>query len=181
MRSNSSSRYGSAVITLHWLMMALIIAVYACIELREFYPKGSTVREALKTWHYVLGLSVFALVWLRLIARLAGQVPAIVPAPPRWELRIAHVVEFAIYLFAITMPLLGWAIVSGKGISVSFFGAPLPRLMVANGALAEQLQDVHELIANLGYGLIGIHVLAALFHHYVQRDNTLTRMLPGRP
>ena len=53
-------------IMMHWLMLALLAGVYACIELREFYPRGSDVREGLKTWHFMLGLSVFALVWVRL-------------------------------------------------------------------------------------------------------------------
>lgn len=97
MSSRTTSRYGIPLITLHWFMLALIVAVYACIELREFYPEGSTIRGALKTWHYLLGLTVFALVWLRLFARLAGRVPPIVPSPPQWQLRVAHAVEFAIY------------------------------------------------------------------------------------
>jgi cytochrome b561 len=105
-----SPRFGSALISLHWLMLVLIVAVYACIELRELYPRGSDIREGLKTWHYMLGLSIFALVWLRLIVRSLTAVPAIVPRPPEWQLRVAHVTEFAIYIFMIAMPLLGWLI-----------------------------------------------------------------------
>lgn len=179
MSSRNPGRYGAVLITLHWLMLALIVAVYACIELRELYPKGSAIREALKMWHYMLGLTIFALVWLRLLARLAGQVPAIVPTPPRWQQRAAHVVELAMYAFVIVMPLLGWAIVSGEGKSVLFFGLELPRLIGENKSLAHELEDVHELIGNVGYALIGIHALAALMHHYMRRDNTLKRMLPG--
>lgn len=63
---NTTDRYGSLSIAMHWLMLALLVAVYACIELREFYPKGSDPREALKQWHFMLGLAVFVLVWLRL-------------------------------------------------------------------------------------------------------------------
>ena len=59
---NTNYRYGSLSIGLHWLMFLLMIAVYATIELREFYPKGSDPREALKVWHFMLGLSVLALV-----------------------------------------------------------------------------------------------------------------------
>ena len=91
MGSRATGRYGIPLITLHWLMLVLIVAVYASIELREFYPKGSAIREAFKTWHYLLGLTVFALVWLRLLARFAGRVPPIVPSPPRWQLRAAQI------------------------------------------------------------------------------------------
>jgi cytochrome b561 len=180
MSPRTTSRYGIPLITLHWLMLALIVAVYACIELKGFYPKGSAIREALKTWHYLLGLTVFALVWLRLLARLAGRVPPIIPSPPLWQLRVAHVVEFAIYVLLIVMPVLGWLSLSADGKLVSLFGLELPRLIGENKGLAKQLEDVHGLIGNVGYALIGIHALAALIHHYVQRDNTLRRMLPSR-
>ena len=70
--SNSPDRHGNLTIWLHWLMMILIIGVFACIELREFYPKGSDPREALKAWHFTLGLLVLVLT----IARGNHQIAA---------------------------------------------------------------------------------------------------------
>ena len=113
MNRNGAARYTSLQIALHWIVVLLIVGVYACIELRELYPKGSAIREALKSWHYTLGLLVFGLVWLRLIARLFGRVPPIVPRPPEWQLYVAHTAELLIYVFMIAMPVLGWMIVSG--------------------------------------------------------------------
>jgi len=55
---NNKERYGTLSIGLHWSMLLLLVVVYACIELREFFPKGSDLREALKTWHFMLGLAV---------------------------------------------------------------------------------------------------------------------------
>jgi len=49
---NTADRYGSLSIGIHWLMLLLFIAVYAFIELREIYPKGSDPREAMKAWHF---------------------------------------------------------------------------------------------------------------------------------
>ncbi len=181
MRSEKASgRYGSLLISLHWLMLLLIVAVYACIELRVLYPRGSEIREALKTWHFMLGMAIFALVWVRLLARFLRPAPAIVPQPPRWQLFVAHLTEFAIYVFMLVMPLLGWLILSGEGKPVPFFGIELPALIGANEALAKQLEEVHETIGNVGYFLIGIHAAAALAHHYLHHDNTLLRMLPSR-
>ena len=68
-----TDRYGKLTIALHWFMLLLLGAVYACIELRELYPRGSDPRNLLKTWHFMLGLSVFVLVWVRIAARLAGD------------------------------------------------------------------------------------------------------------
>ncbi len=82
---NNSDRYGSASIGLHWLMLVLIAAVYACIELRGVFPKGSDARELMKTWHFMLGLSVFILAFLRLLVRLAsGSAPSIKPPIAGW-------------------------------------------------------------------------------------------------
>ena len=175
-----SARYGSALIFTHWLMLLLIVAVYACIELRELFARGSDMREMLKTWHYLLGLAVFALVWLRLIVRLWTQVPAIVPPPPHWQRVVANLTELTLYVFMMVMPLLGWMILGGENHAVSVFGFQLPALIDENRALAKQLEEVHESIGNIGYFLIGVHAAAALAHHYVHRDNTLVRMLPSR-
>ena len=79
----------------------------------------------------------------------------------------------------IVMPLLGWLILSGESKPVPFFGIQLPALIGENKEFAKQLEEVHELVGNVGYFLIGIHAAAALAHHYIQRDNTLTRMLPS--
>ncbi len=161
-------------------MLVLIAATYACIELRELYPRGSAIRDGLKTWHYMLGLAIFALVWLRLLARFLAPVPAIVPPPPRWQILVAHLTEFAIYFFMILMPLLGWFILSGENQPVPFFGLRIPALIGENRALAKQLEEIHETIGTAGYFLIGLHAAAALVHHCIQRDNTLTRMLPSQ-
>jgi cytochrome b561 len=179
-RVHEFERYGSAQIALHWLMLLLIVAVYACIELRGLYPKGSAIREGLKSWHFALGLVVFGLVWLRLAARLLRPAPPIMPPPPRWELRVAHAAEFAMYVFMIAMPVLGWLTLSAEGDPVPFFGLQLPALMAPNEAAAGPLEEAHETIGTIGYALVGIHAAAALAHHYIARDNTLLRILPAR-
>ena len=173
-------RYGTLTIALHWLMLALIAAVYACIELRVLWPRGSDPRELIKVWHYMLGLSVLALVLVRLGARLAGSTPPIVPRPPAWQTGLAHATHALLYLLMIGMPLAGWVLLSAKGEPVPFFGLTLPPLTGVNKALATQVKDVHETVGTVGYWLIGLHAVAGLFHHYVMRDNTLLRMLGRR-
>ncbi|MGE4475984.1 MAG: cytochrome b, partial [Stutzerimonas sp.] len=76
--SNPVARYGRLNIALHWLMVLLIAGVYATIELKGNFPKGSEPRELLKQWHFMLGLTIFGLVWLRLIARLLNPAPGAV-------------------------------------------------------------------------------------------------------
>jgi cytochrome b561 len=77
----------------------------------------------------------------------------------------------------IGMPLAGWLILSSAGKPVPFFGLELPALIAENKDLSKQIKEIHETVGQLGYFLIGLHALAALFHHYILRDNTLYRML----
>lgn len=171
-----SERYGRLSIILHWITLALLIGVYACIELREMYPRGSDLREALKMWHFMLGLTVFFLVWVRITARWFGITPPIVPAAPKWQLAIANIVELALYSLMILLPILGWLTLSAEGKPIPFFGAQLPALVGESKQLAERTEELHVTLATFGYFLVGLHAAAALFHHYVRRDNTLKRM-----
>ncbi len=172
-------RYGAATIALHWLTLALLIAAYAVINLREHYPKGSLPREDLKTWHYMLGLAVLGLLGLRLLARLHGTAPATRPPLPVWQARLAAAVQGLLYLWLLAMPLLGWLLLSASGKPIPFFGFEWPALVAADKGLAEQVEEVHETLGTVGYFLIAAHSLAALVHHFITRDNTLRRMLPG--
>lgn len=177
---NTPARYGTLSIAMHWLMALLIVALYACIELHEAYPKGSDTRAALKTWHFMLGLSVFFLVWLRLLLRVLQVQPAIEPPPVAWQRFLAGLVHVALYVFMIGMPLAGWVVLSGEGKPVPFFGLELPALIAQNKETAERVEEIHKTVGTIGYALVGVHAVAALFHHYVLRDNTLTRMLAQR-
>ncbi|HET9482532.1 MAG TPA: cytochrome b [Xanthomonadales bacterium] len=181
MNASNPARYGAWLIRLHWATLLLLVAVYACIELRELYPRGSAIRDGLKDWHYALGLFVFALVWVRLLVRLGARVPPVVPALPAWQAALAHAVHVALYAFMVVMPLLGWLALSAEGKPPGWFGFTLPALVGPNEALAEQVEEWHELIGTAGYWLVGLHAAAALLHHYVLRDDTLRRMLPGAP
>jgi cytochrome b561 len=179
MNFDKPNKYGALSIGLHWLMLLLLAAVYASMELRDIFPKGSALRDAMKTWHYMLGLSVFALVWLRLAARLLTPTPAITPALPPWQLRLSLAMHVALYLLMIIMPVLGWLLLSAGGKPIPFFGLELPALIAENKANADQIKEIHETFGTIGYVLIGLHATLALFHHYWLRDNTLKRMLPG--
>ncbi len=178
--SPASDRYATPVIALHWLIFLLIVVSYASIELREFFPKGSAPREAMKSLHFMIGLTVLALVVARIAARFLSSTPKILPTPPHWQEIAARLVHLALVGFMVAMPVLGWLILSAEGDPIPFWGLELPPLTSPDKTLAEQVEEVHETIGNVGYFLIGGHAAAALFHHYVTRDNTLIRMLPDR-
>ena len=173
-----ANRYHRASISLHWLMVALFIAVYASIELRVLFEKGTELRETMKSLHFMFGLLIFFLVWLRLLMRAKYPAPRIEPAPAPWQALAARLAHGMLYVLMIGMPLAGWLMLSASGKPIPFFGLELPALVAENKALADQVKEIHEIGGTVGYWLIGLHAAAALFHHYVQRDNTLRRMSP---
>jgi cytochrome b561 len=180
MANSTAARYGSVTIGLHWLTLAVLIGVYACINLTEVVAKGSGLQESLKSWHFMLGLTVLLLAATRLASRLGRSTPAITPPLPLWQSRLAGAMHLALYGLIIVMPLLGWLMLSASGKPIPFIlGGLLPPLLAENKELAHQLKEVHEVIGTMGYFLIGGHAFAGLFHHFVTRDNTLVRMLPG--
>lgn len=175
-------RYTPPTLWLHWLMAALLAATVLSIELHELWPKGDATRALLKGWHFQLGLAVFALLWLRLLLRWWGpKAPAIQPPLSPWQARLSHAVQGGLYLLMAGLPLLGCLAWNAKGKALVLWGLwELPPLLGRDPALAHRLNDWHEWGANLGMALVALHTAAALLHHFVLRDNTLRRMLPGR-
>ncbi|MDR1074942.1 MAG: cytochrome b [Xanthomonadaceae bacterium] len=176
MAIEKAQKFSLPLILIHWLTLLLFIGVYACIELRGMVGYG--LRDTMKQWHFVFGVSILVLTLIRIVARFASKIPAIQPKPPAWQMATAHTMEFALYVFMLAMPVLGYLAVNAYGHPVSVFGANLPVLVGANEALGEKLMGVHGTIANIGYVLIAVHAGAALYHHYFVRDNALRQMLP---
>jgi cytochrome b561 len=174
-----AQRYAKLSMTLHWLMLGLFVGVYACIELKGMVPRTSPFKGLLLGMHGVFGLSIFALVWIRLFGRLKPA-PSISPPLPVWQKVSSQVVHVALYALMIATPLLAWLMLSAGGKPIPYFGLFLPSPLSLDTELARQLKSWHEWVGNMGYWLIGLHAIAALFHHYVLGDNTLVRMLPGR-
>ena len=180
MLRNSATHYGVMARLLHWSMALLIIAGLASVELHEFFPKGSGVRSALMATHFQVGLIVFALVWLRITRLVFDRVPAITPEPPRWQAVAAKLMHLAFYSAMIVLPVLGVLMLQAGDKVITLLGIPLPIFIGVDKEFSKALKEVHEVIGNVMIGLILAHVAAAVWHHGVQRDDTLLRMLPLR-
>jgi cytochrome b561 len=157
-------------------MVILIVAVYVCMETRGFFPKDSDPRNLLKSLHFTLGISVLLMVVLRIAVRIATKVPDIIPAPKPLAKIAANIMHVTLYIFMVSMPILGWLTLSAYGKPIPFFGFELPPLIEKNTELRDLLKEIHEIGASIGYFLLGGHAAAGLFHHYVKKDNTLLRM-----
>ncbi len=177
--SGSQQSYGNWMVRLHWLTVLLIIAIYASIEFRGIFDKGSAERDLIKEVHFVLGLSLWFITLLRLVIRRFSPIPAIEPAPSAKAQKISALMHVALYGFLLLMPLLGWLVLSAGDKVIPFWGLQLPALIGPNPELAGLFKEIHEFVGSAGYVLIAVHTLGALAHHYRIKDNTLKRMLPG--
>lgn len=173
---NTADGYGSIPVALHWLTVILIGLAYATMELDFIADRGTPLRLSMKTWHYMAGISVFALTWLCLLVRQAGSTPQMIPTPSRMQAMLAIAVKIALYGLMLLLPLIGWLAVNAKGHEVVYFGYVLPMLAAENPERADLFKEVHETLASIGYFVIGLHAAAALFHHYIKRDSTMRTM-----
>lgn len=174
---NSRERYGTLSIKLHWLMLWLFVGLYAVIELKGYFPKGGSIREGLKYTHFLFGFAVFTLVWLRLVLRLIAPSPQVQPPMPKWQALSAHAMHWALYGLMIVVPFMGWMALSAGGKDIPL---GLPALRAPDPDLYPTIKGIHKWFGNLGYFLIAGHAVAALVHHFIQKDNTLTRMMPEK-
>lgn len=172
-------RYAPALRRLHWLMALLVAAAYLLIEQRGLFPRGSAPRAAMVQGHYWMGLAILLLAAWRLRLRRRDGAPPVTPALDAWNAWAARLLHVALYLFFVVQPLLGLATAwsDGKQVLLPFTDIALPALLPENEALAEALEDLHGSIGELFYWVIGAHVAAALWHHFLRRDDTLRRML----
>jgi cytochrome b561 len=180
-RSNEPVRYGAVAQSLHWLMAALIIAGF-CVGLYMVDLKMSPTKLKLFSYHKWIGVTVFALVLLRLAWRLYAPPPPLPLSIPDWQRRASAISHRLLYLLMLAVPLSGWLMSSAKGFQTVYFGVwPIPDLLSKNPDLGKQLETVHWTLNKLLLLTVIVHVSAALKHHFVDHDGVLQRMLPKLP
>jgi cytochrome b561 len=174
---SSADHYGHGLIALHWLTLVLIAIAFGLGIWLSDMPL-SPLKLKLYAWHKWIGLLVLALLPLRLWFRLRDRLDRLQELEP-WEARLSALVHGLIYLLMALVPLLGWLHSSAAGFSVVWFGVlPLPDLVDKQPELAKVLKAMHESAVYFLAGVVAIHALAALYHHHIQRDQVLRRMMP---
>ncbi len=175
---SEANRWGIGARTLHWIMAVLIIGL-GLVGLYMSDLPNSPQKIKIYALHKSIGLTVLALLLLRLAWRMADRRPDELPMP-RWQALTARAVHGLLYLLMLALPLSGWLYNSASGYPLQWFSLfNLPSLTGgADAALKGLAHDVHE------YGFFVLvlallaHAGAALKHHFIDRDDTLVRMLP---
>lgn len=175
---NTADRWGGISQLLHW-MVAILILVMAYLGLTMGDLPNGPVKIKTYALHKSIGITILALVALRLLWRLYAGTPRPVPGSPRWQERIASLTHGAIYLLLFTIPLSGWVLNSAAGFPLRWFGlVNLPHIVGESHDLHELAEQAHELMFWVLALLVVAHAGAAFYHHIFQRDATLARMLP---
>ncbi|KHK91627.1 cytochrome b [Novosphingobium malaysiense] len=178
MKTTRSPQYTRVAITLHWLIALLIAANFVLAWSAEDLPKEQAA--ALMGYHMANGLTVLGLTLFRIVWRLIYKGPALSAALSAWEVALARVTHFMFYFLLLFIPLTGWAMVSGGGRPVGWFGLfQAPALPVGSDkALGGIFKESHEVLAIVMLALFALHVLGALKHMFLDHDDTMARMIP---
>ncbi|ATG21795.1 Cytochrome b561 [Ralstonia mannitolilytica] len=169
-------KYSFAMRALHWLVVVAVLIAVVTIEVHDAFPKGSTTRTALFMIHQTAGLSVLALMVLRVFARWMTQ--AVPPAlGSQWMQRTARATHGALYVLMVAMPVLGVMALAWSGKPIQPFGSNLTLPAVQDKTLASVAKELHEAGATAVYIVVGLHAAAALWHELILKDRLLRRML----
>ncbi|HEY5623258.1 MAG TPA: cytochrome b [Gammaproteobacteria bacterium] len=175
---NSKTGFGLVAQLLHWLIAALILGQFVLARLAAdatFFE-----RLVLLSRHKSLGMTILALTILRLIWRLTNPRPSTPHELPRYQHLIARTSHDLMYFLIFAIPLTGWAMSSALNTPVSYFGLfAWPNLVAPDQQLGERLARTHGGLFAVLAGVVCLHAGAALYHHFVARNNVLRRMIPG--
>ena len=175
---NTANEWGSISKALHWLVVALILAM-AWIGLTMGDLPNGPDKIATYALHKSIGISILALVVLRLGWRLYAGAPHAVAGTPGWQERIASLTHWALYALLLAMPISGWVLNSSSGFPLQWFGlVNLPAIAGRDQDVHELAETIHETLFWILITLVVLHAAAAFYHHLFQRDATLARMLP---
>lgn len=173
----TDSRYSPWVRRLHWVVFLLVACALLLIYIHHWTARGTALHANAKWAHTQFGMAVLLVMLPRLLVRSRATRPPVVPPLPRWQDLLARATHLALYILLVATPLLGIANRLWNPGGWDFLGIPLPHVPVPDRAFSKTLEGIHENFGNILMYLAAIHAVAALFHHYVQRDNVLRRML----
>jgi cytochrome b561 len=181
-------RYSPVAMTLHWLIAALVIIDFGLgVSFGQFNPGDTLYSPSAYRLHMSTGMAVMIASLACVLWRLTHRYPSLPPDMHVATRLLARTAHLLLYLFIIVVPLTGWAVLSLRKSPPALYGSinwPNIALLAdlareRRGSLHDLVLPVHVALSYAGIGLVGLHVMAALHHHFLRRDDVLRRMLPG--
>lgn len=175
------NRYSTVSLTLHWLTAAFVVTQVVLISAAD-NAEGPAAGSFIGL-HKSVGLTILVLTLARLAWRLANPAIPLPAETPRWQKMAARTTHVLFYVVLLALPMTGWLASSAGGRAIEWFGLfQWPLLPVGGGReAAGAFMDIHRAVVKSLYILIALHVLGALKHHFINRDNVLHRMIPLIP
>lgn len=179
MLRNTSTEFGSFAKWLHWLVaIGIFWLIYLGLEQSDM--ERGLARDELRAFHGSVALVVFALMTARLVWRLTNKVPAHPDGFPAWQRTTATLVHWGLYVAVFVQLLSGPITVATGGKPIPFFGLFSFSLPIQeNRELHEIWEEIHEFAWKIVAALLIVHVLAALYNHFVAKNDVLKRMTVG--
>ncbi len=175
---NTKDRWGIVQQTLHWVVAAAI-AIQLFVGFRMAgLPDGDPGRALMLPLHTTTGLSILALVLFRLYWRNSHPVPKLPDTLSPSEKGLAHATHHVLYALLITIPIVGYLLVSSHGMSIPFFNSKLPALIGESVQNQRALAGLHFAGAIVLLMVVGLHIAAAMRHAWSLRDGVMERMAP---
>lgn len=179
MHHKDVQEYSTGSKWLHWLIASIVILMLSFSFFLGDLPKEN--QPIAYMLHKSFGLTVLFLMLFRIFfIHLKGR-PSLPTSTPTWERWFSRCVQYSFYVLLICMPLCGWIMSVADGRIPTYFGLfkmPLP--IQPNETLGRWMQQAHVTIAWLLIGLLFLHVVGGLKHHFLNKDKVLIRMLPKR-
>lgn len=174
---NTTETYGVLAKLLHWVVALLLVGLVIAGLTFTGMERGPE-RAQITQLHKSIGLLVLALMLVRLSWKFLNPTPADLPGTPRWQGLAARLVHWGLYA-AVFFQITAGILVSGQR-PIPFFGLfEFGPLLVENEEQHELFEELHEIGWIVIAALVGVHVLAALYHHFVKKDGVLKRMTRG--
>jgi len=172
-------RYTKTAMLLHWLIAVMIIAAFFLGLTMVAIPGFSPTKLKYFSWHKWIGVTVLALVAIRLLWRLSHKPPAALTSIPPLQHKLAEAMHYLLYFLMFAAPISGYLYGSAAGVPVVYLKlVQLPMIIAPDPELKALLKTVHYVLVMTMAGAVVAHALAALKHHFFDRDTTLKRMLP---
>lgn len=175
---NSEQSYGLVAMLLHWVAALVVLGLFGVgLWMTDLTYYDDWYRKA-PHLHKSVGVLLALVFVFRLIWRYVNPKPKLDASVPQWEERVAGLVHFCLYLLVFAIVLSGYFISTADGRAIEVFDwFEIPALVTAIENQEDLAGDIHFYLASSLIGLVVLHALAALKHHFIDGDNTLKRML----